>query len=216
MVDNAPQPSRGSSGLAGSVLCGEPSSPALPEPCSEGQGVKLMLISVNTRRCFGNGLKVRHQVQSCFEAMWWAGMVSSPPALPDSQGNWVGLSAIWERPCCVDWPPDGILTPCITPHCHWTWVQPSQARIQYFITCYFQLCYWRFTATAKPSHSLSLCFISPSTEQKLQYLPPFMNSSKMMHDTYYLFYPYEKQRDFTFGCSDWWTGNTGCCAQLHL
>lgn len=109
--------------------------------------------------------------------MWWAGMVSCPAPQPDSQGV-SGAVPTWERPHCVHWPPDGTLTSCITPHCHWTRVQPSQTRIQYFITCYFQLCYWRFTATAKPSHSLSLCFISPSTEQKLQYLPPFMNSNR--------------------------------------
>lgn len=37
-----------------------------------------------------------------------------------------------------------------------------------------------------------------------------------MHDTYYVFYTYQKQWDFTFGWRDWWTGNIVCCAQLDL
>lgn len=37
-----------------------------------------------------------------------------------------------------------------------------------------------------------------------------------MHDTYYVFYTYQKQQDFTFGWRDWWIGNIVCCAQLDL
>lgn len=170
-----PPPSQGSPGVAGSVLGGEISSPALPV-LQGGTGVQLMLTPVNTRPCFDKGLKGRHRVQSCLEEMWGgAGMVSCSARFPGEVSG--AVSHLGKAPLCA-LTPCRTLTPCTTPHCHWTWVQPSQARIHYFITCYFQLCCWRFTATAKPSHSLSLCFISPSTEQKLQYLPPFMNSNR--------------------------------------
>lgn len=58
-----------------------------PRALQRGQGVQLMLISGNTRQCLNKGLQVRHQVQSCFEEMWWARMVSSPAAQAHSQGS---------------------------------------------------------------------------------------------------------------------------------
>lgn len=105
----------------------------------------------------------------------WAGFQPTCPARFPNKVN--GAPCRWERSRCVGWLPDGIPMLHITPRCRSS-IQLSKARIQYFVTCYFQLCYWRITSIAKSSHLLSLCFISPSTEQKLQYLPAFMKSNR--------------------------------------
>lgn len=178
----------------GSVLGAEP-----PESCSEGRGLSWCW-SQQTPHSALPGTQRKALSSVLLPGVWWAGMVSCPAAPREGNGA-VSLS-----PLTTWWDPG-------TKH-YWTSVQPSQARIQYFITCYFQLCYWRFTATAKPSHSLCALFLPQQSRNCSTYLLLWTATD----DAWYLLFILYlwKQWDFTFGCSDWWTGNTGCCAQLDL
>lgn len=109
-----------------------------------------------------------HKVQSCFSKRQWAGLVFSPPAQSGpKQRKWGSLQM--GRSHCIHCLPDGILILHITPRCH-SWIQPSKARIQYFITRYFQLCYWRITSTAKSSHFLCALFLPQQSRNYSTYL----------------------------------------------